>query len=315
MALRFALGRTGLRIPAAAVTTRDTGRMRLAAFLLVFPMALAACSSVTAEPAAAPASSEPVVASGSTSPSEPAKPPVAQSTGRRLAGAPEDFVRVRDTIPQAVFEIRYFGDHNFLGRPVRGYAAPECWLTRPAARALARVQRQVSRKGNHLKIYDCFRPQRAVDDFVAWAADPADTTAKAEFYPSLRKTQLFPLGYIAEKSGHSRGSTVDLTLVPKGAGSSPEWERGDPLVACTAPVGRRFPDTSLDMGTGFDCFDKRANTANPEISAEQRANRRLLLRAMTRAGFTNYPEEWWHFTLDDEPYPDTYFDTEITRGE
>ena len=289
--------------------------MRTAALLLV--CGLTACSvspdTTTASspsPTDAGSATQPVP---SASPSESASPD-APSQARRLAGVPDSFVRVRDILPSALFEIRYAGEHNFLGRPVTGYAAPECWLTRPAAEALTKVQRQVSRRGYTIKIYDCFRPQRAVDDFVEWSGDPADTTTKAEFYPTLRKTQLFPLGYIAAQSGHSRGSTLDLTLVPKGEGVSPRWTSGDPLVACTAPVGRRFPDTSIDMGTGFDCFNPQANTANPDITAEQRANRRLLLRAMRKAGFTNYPEEWWHYTLKDEPYPETYFDAEITRG-
>lgn len=274
---------------------------------------LAACATTALEPgtSAGPSVSEGTVpttsvpgASGSSS----------QATARQLPGLPGDFVRVRDVLPDALFEMRYFGDHNFLGRPVMGYAAPECWLTRPAARALRHVQRRVARAGYNVKIYDCFRPQRAVDDFVAWSGDARDTTTQDEFYPTLRKTQLFPLGYIAAKSGHSRGSTVDLTLVPQGAGVSPTWTPGDSQVACTAPVGRRFPDTSIDMGTGFDCFDVRANTADPSIGGPQRANRRILLRAMRQAGFTNYPKEWWHYTLADEPYPDTYFDAELTEG-
>lgn len=231
-----------------------------------------------------------------------------------MRGMPPDFVRVRDLIPGARYEIRYAGEHNFVGRPITGYRAPECWLTRRAARALVPVQRRVRRAGYTLKFYDCFRPQRAVDDFVAWAQRPQDATTKAEFYPDLDKSVLFPEGYIAERSGHSRGSTFDVTLVPRGAGVSPDWKVGDPQVACTAERARRFPDTSIDMGTGFDCFDPLANTDNPDISRRQAVNRALLVRELQRAGFSNYDKEWWHYTLSNEPYPDTYFDANVTRG-
>ncbi len=221
-------------------------------------------------------------------------------------------MRLSDVAPDVLQEIRYYGEHNFLGRPVTGYDATECWLTEPAAQALAEVQAEVAAQGYTLKAYDCYRPQRAVDDFVAWAQDPDDDTTRAEFYPRLEKDVLFPQGYILEKSGHSRGSTIDLTIVPDGAGLSPEWTVGDPLVDCTAKVGKRFPDTSVDMGTGFDCFDPKSATETAKITDEQKANRRVLVDAMTAAGFTNLPEEWWHYTLADEPYPDTYFDVPIT---
>ena len=115
-----------------------------------------------------------------------------------------------------------------------------------------------------------------------------------------------------EKSGHTRGSTVDLTLIPEGASTSPAWRVGDPLVDCAAPADERFADTSIDMGTGFDCFDPLSATASKQTTAEQATNREILVEAMTDAGFTNLPEEWWHYTLDDEPYPDTYFDTPIS---
>jgi D-alanyl-D-alanine dipeptidase len=229
-------------------------------------------------------------------------------------GLPPDAVRLRDVAPDVVQEMRYAGRHNFVGRVVTGYEALECWLTRPAARAVARVQRRVARKGFTLKVYDCFRPQRAVDDFVRWAEDPAARAMKREFYPTLAKTVLFPEGYIAARSSHSRGSTVDVTLLPAGAGRSPRWRSGDALVRCTAPVARRFPDTSIDMGTGFDCFDPLAHLASTGITERQKRNRALLLTAMTAEGFSSYAEEWWHYTLDDEPHPDTYYDASITRG-
>lgn len=231
--------------------------------------------------------------------------------GSPAAGPPEGFIRLSDVAPDIVQEIRYHGEHNFMGRPVSGYDVAECWLTEPAARALAEVQSDVRAKGYSLKVYDCYRPQRAVSDFVEWAKDPTDDVTRGEFYPRLAKDQLIPLGLIAEKSGHSRGSTVDVTLVPLGSGVSPPWVLGDPAVDCAAPVGERFADTSLDMGTGFDCFDPLAATANPDITAEQRANRQVLTTAMEAAGFVNLPEEWWHYTLGDEPFPETFFDAPI----
>lgn len=231
-----------------------------------------------------------------------------------VPGLPPDAVRLRDVAPSVVQEMRYAGPHNFVGRRVTGYEAPECWLTRRAARAVARVQQRVAREGYALKVYDCFRPQRAVDDFVRWAEDPTATQMRREFYPTLVKTVLFPQGYIAARSSHSRGSTVDVTLVPRGEGRSPRWRPGDPLVRCTAPRDRRFADTSIDMGTGFDCFDSLAHLANPSITERQKDNRALLLTAMTAEGFNSYAEEWWHYTLDDEPHPQTYYDAPVTRG-
>lgn len=230
------------------------------------------------------------------------------------SGPPAGFVRLADVAPGIVQEIRYHGEHNFVGRPIEGYDAPECWLTREAAEALARVQERVTAKGYSLKVYDCYRPQRAVSDFVVWAKDPDDTTTQAEFYPRLAKDVLFPQGFIAEKSGHSRGSTVDVTLVPTGTGASPEWRVGDPQVDCAAPVGERFADTTIDMGTGFDCFDPSAATASTAVPAAAQQHRALLLAEMTApgAGFRNLPQEWWHYTLEDEPFPETYFDVSIT---
>lgn len=233
--------------------------------------------------------------------------------GGQRSALPTGFSRLSTVAPTVLQEMRYHGSHNFMGRPVAGYAAPECWLTRPAATALRLVQRRVNRLGYTLKVYDCYRPQRAVSDFYRWAQDPNDDAMRAEFYPTLAKDTLFPLGYIAEKSGHSRGSTVDLTLVPRGRGVSPRWRPGTPLVACTEPVAKRFADTSIDMGTGYDCFDPLANTANPTITPTQAANRAILVNAMTRAGFTNLPEEWWHYTLAAEPFPTTYFNAPIRR--
>lgn len=220
---------------------------------------------------------------------------------------PADIQDVSQVVPGVLLNIRYFGSHNFLGRPVEGYLAPKCLLSRPAALALTRVQEQLAPLGLSLKIYDCYRPQRGVNHFVRWAKDANDTLTKDEFYPTLDKKVLFPKGYIAEKSGHSRGSTVDLTIVPLPATPEPAF---DPArqVECFKPASQRYPDNSLDMGTGYDCFHPLANPLNLEVGPAQRAHRALLKTLMEAQGFKISPEEWWHFTLKDEPYPETYFD-------
>ena len=204
-------------------------------------------------------------------------------------GAP--LVDVETRIPDAIFDIRYHSSYNFVGKPIEGYVQPKCLLTEPAADALAAVQKQAQQRGMTLKIFDCYRPQRAVDHFVAWAEDLEDTGMKSVFYPSVNKADLFDKGYIAAKSGHSRGSTVDLTLVA--------------LDGTSGDIGE------LDMGTPFDFFDPLSHTDSPEVGDTVRKNRLLLKTLMTAQGFENLPEEWWHYTLADEPYPDTYFDVPV----
>jgi D-alanyl-D-alanine dipeptidase len=227
--------------------------------------------------------------------------------------APAEFVALRDVAPTIVEEMRYTTRHNFVGHRIRGYLEPMCILTRPAAEALRRAQQRLVEQGYTLKVYDCFRPQRAVDNFVRWAENVADDRMKGEFYPRVDKSRLFEDGYIAAKSGHSRGSTVDLTLVRLPVPPQRAYRPGEPLVPCFAPVGERFPDNSVDMGTGFDCFDTLAHTDDPRIGGEARKNRDLLRDTLAAVGYTNLPEEWWHFTLRDEPFPDTYFDFPVAR--
>ncbi len=161
-----------------------------------------------------------------------------------------------------------------------------------------------------LKIYDAYRPQRAVDHFVKWAKNLRDTLTKKEFYPTVDKSRLFTDGYIAEKSGHSRGSTVDLTIVPIPLPSQPEFDI-DNQCECYESADKRFKDNSIDMGTGFDCFSEFSHTVNLNLPPQQRANRLLLKSLMDRYGFKNLAEEWWHFTLRNEPFPNTYFNFEI----
>nr|WP_242613345.1 M15 family metallopeptidase [Herbihabitans rhizosphaerae] len=228
--------------------------------------------------------------------------------------APAEFVALRDVAPTIVQEIRYKGRHNFVGEPIDGYRQPMCVLTRPAAEALRTAQHTLLRQGYTLKVYDCYRPQRAVDHFVRWAKDLADERMKTEFYPRVDKSRLFADGYIAEKSGHSRGSTLDVTLVKLPSKHQPPFRPGTPLVPCFAPAGERFADNMVDMGTGFDCFDTLSHTDDPRITGEARANRDLLRGTLAAVGFRNLPEEWWHYTLIDEPFPDTYFDFPVSRG-
>ncbi len=230
---------------------------------------------------------------------------------RAGSSLPAGFVDVLTVIPSVIVDMRYYGDHNFVGGRVSGYHAPRCLLTRRAAEALSKVQGDLLPFGLSLKVYDCYRPQRAVEHFVRWARDVEDTKTRKEFYPTVDKRNLFRDGYIAERSGHSRGSTVDLTIVPLPLPPQETYLPGQPLYECFLDADRRFKDNSIDMGTGFDCFHEYSHTANPKIGAQQRLNRLALKSLMEKHGFVNYEMEWWHYTLRNEPFPDTYFDFPI----
>lgn len=227
--------------------------------------------------------------------------------------APKEFVALDRVDPTIVQEMRYATEHDFVGERIDGYRQPLCLLTRPAAEALHRAQVRLLARGYTLKVYDCYRPQRAVDHFVRWAKDLADERMKKEFYPLVDKSRLFADGYIAEKSGHSRGSTVDLTIVRLPAAPTRPYVPGEPQVECFRPQAERFPDDSVDMGTGFDCFDTLSHTDDPRITGVQRANRDLLRSALAEQGFVNLPEEWWHYTFKPEPFPATFFDFPVAR--
>ena len=196
---------------------------------------------------------------------------------------PAAFVDVATVVPGLAVEARYAGSHNFVGRPIDGYQASRCFLTQAAATALAEVARDLAPRGLVLKVFDCYRPVRAVTNFVRWARDLNDTAGKKEFYPDVDKRTLFRDGYISARSGHSRGSTLDLTLA-------------------------HADGQQLDMGTPFDFFSPRSWPGASDVSPEAKANRALLAGAMRRRGFRPYDREWWHFTLVHEPFPDTYFD-------
>lgn len=228
--------------------------------------------------------------------------------------APAGFVSLKAEVPSIKVEMRYLTHHNFIGRPIKGYRDPLCIVTRETAEALFKAQEAVRRQGFTLKVYDCYRPQRAVDDFVAWGKRLRDQRMKAEFYPRVDKRDVFKDGYIATKSGHSRGSTVDLTLVRRPPARQERYHRGDRLRDCAAPRSKRFRDNSIDMGTGYDCFDPLSHPFNARVTGKQRANRMTLRKAMLAAGFKGLETEWWHFTLRDERFPERYFDFTVSRA-
>ncbi len=203
---------------------------------------------------------------------------------------PHGFVYLRDVAPSIAQDMRYAAANNFTSKPVPGYDAAECVLQRSAAEALKRAQEKALSLGYSLKVYDCYRPVRAVQAFVAWAAAPEDGRTK-RYYPRLDKSRLVP-GYIASQSQHSTGFAVDITLFLPAAAPEDAPEAQD----CTAPALEREGGNSLDMGTAFDCFDPRANTASAAVTAKQHKHRELLLSILEGAGFKNYSAEWWHYS-------------------
>lgn len=210
--------------------------------------------------------------------------------GESTSSLPPGFAYVDEIIPGIKLEMRYYTANNFVGRRIDGYLQPKCILTAKAAAALKGVQDELAPVGLGLKIFDAYRPQRAVDDFVHWAQDLNDLRMKDEFYPEVEKKNLFKEKYIATKSSHSRGSTVDLTIVA--------------LTGAAAGSG-------LDMGSEFDLFGPRSWPTSLAVPPAARAHRILLQVLMKKHGFAAYPQEWWHFTLEDEPFPNTYFDFPI----
>ena len=200
---------------------------------------------------------------------------------------PVDFVYLEQIAPNIKTELRYFSTNNFVGDTISGYEANRCIITKDAALALQKVQSEVESLGYCLLVFDAYRPQQAVDHFVDWAEDLQDTLMKSKFYPNVDKDSLFDQGYISNKSGHSRGSTVDLTII-----------------YTTGP----YKGMELDMGSTWDFFSPFSWPLSEEVNANQKANRMLLRNIMVRHGFYPYEKEWWHFTLVNEPFPETYFD-------
>lgn len=199
----------------------------------------------------------------------------------------EDFVYLKEQIPNIVLDVRYYSTDNFMGRRVEGYRKPVILLTKEATEALKNVQNELNEKGLGLKVFDGYRPQKAVNNFIRWARDLSDTLTKSKYYPDLPKDRLFELGYIAERSGHTRGSTLDLTIVNIQSGEE------------------------LDMGEHWDFFGEISHHDSPLVGDVATANRNLLRDVMVKHGFSPYANEWWHYTLKDEPYPERYFDFDV----
>lgn len=199
----------------------------------------------------------------------------------------ENFVKIHEVIHNVIYDIRYYSTDNFVGAKVDGYLAPIAFITKAAGDALMKVQNELNNEGLGLKIFDAYRPQKGVDHFVRWAALPSDTLTKSKYYPNINKANVFDLGYVATKSGHSRGSTLDLTIIYL---ESKE---------------------ALDMGSPWDYFGEISHHDSPLVNAQQTANRNKLRSIMLMYGFKQYDNEWWHYTLKKEPFPETYFNFDV----
>ncbi len=209
---------------------------------------------------------------------------------RKVIMDPSDFVVLADFVPGIIQEIRYYSTYNFIGDRIDGYEEPCALLTREAARALKSVSNEMNVRGYRLKIFDTYRPARAVKHFVLWGIEDLDLRMKPYFYPDLEKQELFAKGYIASQSSHSSGPTVDLTLLDMATGKE------------------------VDMGSPFDMFSEVSHPDYRGITEQQYDNRMILQQVMVRNGFSPIDCEWWHFTLNDEPFPDTYFDFPVSAG-
>lgn len=207
--------------------------------------------------------------------------------GKTRIEAGEHFVYIHEVVPDVMLDIRYFSEDNFMGTRVDGYLRPVSLVSSEAARALVDVQTELKRQGLGLKIFDAYRPQKAVNHFMRWADDPSDILTKQKYYPDLPKDRLFDLGYISRKSGHTRGSTVDLTIIELATGSE------------------------LDMGSPWDFFGEISHHDSPLVDDKATVNRDLLRQVMVRHGFRPIVTEWWHYTLENEPFPETYFDFDV----
>ncbi len=208
---------------------------------------------------------------------------------------PGGFVYLRDIDPGIIQDMRYATSNNFVGRPLAGYQAGECVVKREVGLRLKAIQQELSKRKLSLKMFDCYRPARASVDMVKWSRDPKDNGHR--FNPAINKRDLFMLGYIAAYSKHSTGAALDLTLVDLNADNSATFDPGKTYADCTAPVDKRAPEGSIDMGTGYDCTDLKGHTRSSAITPEQRRWRQELIAAMARQGFVNYSREWWHFSL------------------
>lgn len=230
-----------------------------------------------------------------------------------MATLPDNFVYVRDINPTILETIRYGTYENFVGRPIRGYG-PEAGaiLTYPAAQALSRVQEEILVNNFSLVIYDAYRPQKAVNNFITWSQELADQKMQKYYYPRTEKKEFFSLGYLSKQSGHSRGSTVDLTLIP----ASQTLRKVEDIVSQERTLQDGFKimyldDGTLDMGSSFDLFDEASHHDSTLFEAQYLDRRNYLRAVMEKHGFMAYTKEWWHYTLKDEPFPSTYFDFDV----
>ena len=228
------------------------------------------------------------------------------------AEVPKSFINIVKVNPKIQVELRYATEWNFVGHKISGYNANKCYLAKESADALGKAQSLLEGSGYSILVFDCYRPKRAVQEFMDWTKNSADQKMKTVFYQSEKKEILIERGYISNRSGHSRGSTVDLTLVKTNI------DRENPYRAPGLLHREEFKDCraqeniettgQLDMGTTFDCFSEMSYTQDSTISKQASSNRKKLLQVMEQVGFKNYSKEWWHFTLSDEPFPKTYFD-------
>ena len=197
------------------------------------------------------------------------------------------FSNLQESIPKIILDVRYFSTDNFMGTQVDGYLKPMIFISNEATEVLQKIQKELSGRGLGLKVFDAYRPQKAVDHFVRWAEDQKDTLTKRKYYPDLPKSRLFELGYISVRSGHTRGSTLDLTVVDLGSGRN------------------------IDMGSPWDFFGEISHHDSSLVNEVAAANRSLLKNVMIKHGFEPYANEWWHYTLEDEPFPERYFDFDV----
>lgn len=222
------------------------------------------------------------------------------------ANLPKGFVFLTDIDPTIVEKVRYYGSDNFMGRPVPGYTVNRIIITEQAAHALKQVNTALKEMGYRLVVYDAYRSQTSVNAFIEWGNHPEDNIAKPLYYPTLKKNEIFEEGYVSPKSQHSRGSTVDLTIIPLN-----ETLKPIKIESRTLSNNETIPflnDNTLDMGASFDLFHRASHHQSILISEEQQKNRDLLRSEMDKAGFQPYDTEWWHYSLKNEPFPDTYFD-------
>jgi zinc D-Ala-D-Ala dipeptidase len=231
--------------------------------------------------------------------------------GSSSSTIPKEFIYLDEAIPSIRIMASYAGSDNFMGRPVNGYESNRLVLTKVAADSLKKAQKHFQNDGYSIVVYDAYRPQRAADDFMRWRVDLTDQKMKAQYYPRIDKEKVLELGYVADKSAHSRGSTVDISIILQ---DQPFYS----LYANERKLEDGFKilfldDGTVDMGSSFDLFDIVSHTNSSLITTEQQRNRSYLKETMERFGFKNYEKEWWHFSLTEEPFPQTYFDFVISN--